>query len=102
MLSNQPTPTEKRLFLGLAELLIPFREPPDLSQPAPKDGVKWARDDAERRRLEQELAEFRRKYPKLAAREDALYERMDHEIRRQVFGRCGYRPMKPKNRSDDR
>ena len=77
----EPTPVERRLLRRLPSLLIPFQEPPDLAateQPA---------IDAERQRLEKEIAEIERRYPELAARENARLEREERVIRRRVFGR---------------
>ena len=80
------TPTEKRQLRRLASLLVPFGPMPDFS-PTPEEQAEQARLDAERREVEQELAEFRREHPKLAAREDEMYERMDRKIRERVFRR---------------
>jgi hypothetical protein len=45
-----------------------------------------AAHDAKRAEAEKTIAEFRRKHPKLAAREDRMFARMDREIRQKVFG----------------
>jgi hypothetical protein len=39
--------------------------------------------------LEQELADFERRYPALAARENARLEREEEDLRRQVFATKG-------------
>lgn len=44
-------------------------------------------EQAERRRLKKEIAEFERKHPKLAVRENARLAREDAAIRRRVFAR---------------
>ena len=74
--SNRPDPLDQ-----IAERLL------DRCRLAPRmTAAEQAAHDAKRREAERELAEFRRKYPALAAREDAMFARMEAEIRQRVFG----------------
>ena len=82
------TPAEKRLLRRLPSLLIPGYVPPEPT--AAEVAAEKAMREAiatRRRRLDYLLTEYRRRYPKLAAREDAMFEREEKAIRARVFGR---------------
>jgi hypothetical protein len=76
----------------MTALLIPGGPPKGWNDPSEEEIAERAKFDAEIARINKELAEFRRKYPKLAAREDARMKREEAEIRRRVFREHGMEP----------
>ena len=85
---NQPTPTERRAFSRLASLLIPgYVAPAPTAADLAAGKAHREAIATRRRRLDYLLTEYRRRYPKLAAREDAMFEREEKAIRARVFGR---------------
>jgi len=74
------TPTEKRLFRRLKYLLLPGGPPPGWNDPTPEELAEREVLATRRRRLDFVLAEYRRRCPKLAAREDVMCERLGKEI----------------------
>lgn len=87
LLGNPATETEKRCFRRLPSLLMPGYVVPEPT--AAELAAKKARREViatRRRRLDYVLAEYRRRYPAMVAREEAREAKEAEEIRQRVFG----------------